>query len=402
MTTNKHHALYLALTVVALILPTIFIMQSGTGDTKIFLEWMDTMLQYGPIQGFTELHRDYPPLTPLVLYLIGGLANLISLDHFLAFKLSLLIGNWLVWWIMWRWSKHYWLSLGMYLGMILNTVIMGYSDVYIAVVLLLGLWCLQQKRWYLATSLLTFMMFLKWTPLVLGLPLFIYVGYSTYRQDGWKLLFTQAALPAVALSSVIISYFGYTALHDAWIYASSQTFLSGNALNVNWLLTGWLHWRNPLAYGGLEAGVTYIQLSDVQLMQWLRWLFYAVYFFTVGVFLFKRKTLEQFLIMSLLAYLAYFLFNLGVHENHLFFAMMISGALTAVDRRYWPLLVGWALAFNLNLLSFFGEFRSWRVLGGFDTSLLFAGLNVLGWLLTWWYYGLTDWIFRRSLSSKHA
>lgn len=387
-------------------LPLIWLWAPGTGDTKIFLEWMQTMLAYGPIQGFTELHRDYPPLTPLVLWLVGLGADSLHISYFLAYKLSIIVSSWCIGLIAWYWSKQLLPSVLLYLGLIINSAMMGYSDVYLGVALIVGLWLLRQQRWFWSTLLFSLVMFIKWTPLVLGPLLLLYVGYQTYHAGGIKKVCTHNLLPTI-LVLVGMSVFGYTPIHDAWVYATHHTFLSGNAFNSLWLLTAWLHWRNPLAYGGLDQGVTYIQLEDPSITNPLRMVFYLIYFGTVGFYLFKKSTYTHFLLMSTLAALGYFLFNLGVHENHLFIAVLLAWALAMADKRYWPLAVGVGVAFNLNLLAFLGELRSWRVVLGFDLSIPLALLNVLGWISAWLYYGLpdTDWykplrMFRRIVNTS--
>jgi heme/copper-type cytochrome/quinol oxidase subunit 3 len=59
-------------------------------------------------------------------------------------------------------------------------------------------------------------------------------------------------------------------------------------------------------------------------------------FYAVAVFAFmkREKTLTNLIRYSLAGYLAYFIFNTGVHENHLFLAAILSSILCWQDRSH--------------------------------------------------------------------
>ena len=87
---------------------------------------------------------------------------------------------------------------------------------------------------------------------------------------------------------------------------------------------------------------------------------------------------------ALLGYVAYFIFNVGVHENHLFLATLLAPILWLVEPRRWPLAAGVIVASNLNLLVFYGAFMRFpRTIGGIDLALPLALSNTVVFALVW-------------------
>jgi hypothetical protein len=167
--------------------------------------------------------------------------------------------------------------------------------------------------------------------------------------------------------------------------ATAHKELSGNAMNVPWI-GSYLYqvykyrelgparerdstWRNPIKVGAAA------------IVAWILWLQIRL-----------PKTPRTALLALLAGYLAYFTFNAGVHENHLFIAMILGLFLAALPRsrdaggsrvRELWLALGVVAFAHLNPLLFFG----WRggdreptLLGGpqgLDVSVLLATLSVV-------------------------
>jgi hypothetical protein len=92
------------------------------------------------------------------------------------------------------------------------------------------------------------------------------------------------------------------------------------------------------------------------------------------------RTFEQFLAASIVGVIAYFSFNTGVHENHLFLACLLSVvALWLIPSLRTLLLIVIAIA-QVNLVVFYGlngKLGYARTLGGIDVSVPLAGLVLL-------------------------
>jgi hypothetical protein len=103
--------------------------------------------------------------------------------------------------------------------------------------------------------------------------------------------------------------------------------------------------------------------------------------------LFKmRASFASAIECSLVGYLSYFIFNIGVHENHLFVATILAvvAAALARDKRWRAvLIVGLS---NLNLIAFYGFTGSplaFSPVVGIDVSIIFSAVNVLLFLFFW-------------------
>jgi hypothetical protein len=97
-----------------------------------------------------------------------------------------------------------------------------------------------------------------------------------------------------------------------------------------------------------------------------------------------EKTLNYCLLFSIVGFLTYVIWNTGVHENHLFTAVILAYILMLHKRtrEHWAMVTILAAMFNVNLFVFYGvtgtELQS-RVVG-IDFSVILAMLYVVTWL----------------------
>jgi hypothetical protein len=251
---------------------------------------------------------------------------------------------------------------------------LAYLDVYYAPFLLLALHALRQERWRLFGLAYAVACLVKWQPLVLGPFLFAYVwkrGPAAFRQ---ALAF--ALLPA----AILFLLFGPEML-QALLRALGHRGLSSNALNLWWLVTHALHAAWPAAFGPLQqegvAGHIYSPYGALAQIAVLRLPFVLAYG-AVFVSAWRRPPeFSRLLSHALVGYLAYFMLATGVHENHLFVAVLLAAVLAAPDRSRSAFLT-WASVFNVNLWVFYGaagRAPMGRVLG-LDLALPLAALNL--------------------------
>ena len=161
--------------------------------------------------------------------------------------------------------------------------------------------------------------------------------------------------------------------------ALNHTYLSGNALNFNWIITYLLESIYPETYGGFIYGhIRYLEITSLKIFLIPKLLFYLFYITAIFLCFKSEKTFKNMVFFSLLGYLSYFIFNTGVHENHLFLAAILTYILFFIDKEYLYLLIYVVLMANLNLFLFYGISGTGinRHIG-FDISLLAAILNVV-------------------------
>jgi hypothetical protein len=167
------------------------------------------------------------------------------------------------------------------------------------------------------------------------------------------------------------------ALRRALLHGS----LSAQAFNLNWIVQFVLVRAVPdlttAPDAASEALIVYGPGPAVRVASGI--LFPSSYVLCLVQYTRQGRTLVDLLLASLVGFLCYVNFSLGVHENHLFVVMLIAAALLILQSNARGLFMLWALLANLNLVLFYGI--SGRGLGfsrvvGIDSTLLFAAVEV--------------------------
>jgi hypothetical protein len=167
----------------------------------------------------------------------------------------------------------------------------------------------------------------------------------------------------------------------------THKYLSGDALNFNWVLMYLLHVFAPERYGKLYDG-----RPDIIMVKYLgetlfsRAMFLITYVAALVALCRQEKTFENLMRFSLIGYLAYFIFNIGVHENHLFLAVILSVVLVWLKRSYLSLAATVILMANINLVVFYGIQGGGihrMVAENVDMALLLSVYNTVFFLILW-------------------
>ena len=359
----------------------------GTSDMGIWLTWSDNLERLGLVRGFAANHADYPPLTSAILLGAVRLGELVDVRPFAAIKLSILTFLGLTCLACWRWTKDMRVTAALFLALLLNSALLAYVDIYLAPALVLGLWALKEKRLELFSLCFGAACLTKWQPLIIAPFLLVYILGQKQGSTGLRL--ARAALPAAGLLGLACLVFDLGPLWLAFKASLSHTYLSGNALNANWILTHLLRAFSPETFGGLVEGrADLIITGDLRLTLAPRLLFGLSYAAALGVFIWRRaKTFENTLRYALMGFLAYFTFNVGVHENHLFVAAILAILLAWRTPARWAEALLVALIFNINMYTFYGssgpglEFER-VIFHRVDMALLLAIFNV-GFFVVW-------------------
>jgi hypothetical protein len=177
---------------------------------------------------------------------------------------------------------------------------------------------------------------------------------EAFRYNGWKArirLLGQAAVPFVIVYLITFQVFGFEYLFSSVSGATQQDMLSGNALNLGWVLTFFVT-DSPTDM--IASGFTYVADAPEWMPIVLRLLFITTYLFLIVLFVRTSKRFISFLVFSQAGVLVYVLFAAGVHQNHLTLAVPLALILGALVR---PLIfesgIVVAMAF-FNLVLFYG------------------------------------------------
>jgi hypothetical protein len=359
----------------------------GTSDVQIWLNWLNNSIERGAIRGFAANHADYPPLASTLLYAANRALQPFGVDPFLSLKYSLLFFLLVTAGVFLTWTRSLQATLILYFALLHNSVALGYLDIYFAPTLVLALWALKQERWVWFSLLFALTCLIKWQPAIVAPFLVLYaLGIRSpreWRDARWRSLITRVILPGAALAALIVAIFDVQPFWQALHASFTQKFLSGDALNLNWISTHFLHVRHPSRYGSLENGLaTFVVTSDPDLTRVPRLLFAATYLMSLIVFFLQPKTFTNLLLFSLLGFLCYFTFNVSVHENHLFAAVILAAVLYWQAREWRTVSLIVMVISDVNLFEFYGAdgiLRFPRLFAGIDMALPLAAANVTFW-----------------------
>jgi hypothetical protein len=347
------------LALLAVVLAILGLPAPGTTDVPIFLRWAAAaaVSVRGSYAAFYQF--GYPPLHFVLLRGAPLLATALRTDLFTGFKVSLLLGLLLTGGLFWLWTRNSYLSLALFLALLPSSMLYGYTDIYFAPLLVGAVWALNKGRLTLFSVLYGLACLVKLQPLILAPFLAVYLlssqpaapsrGLNAARRLGLRVV-----LPGALLCAATLVIFGKLAL-EALAVGLSNPFLSGQALNLNWIATFGIRVLEPGWFGGLSEGVIVpIDAPGSGLLLWPKLGFGLLYGLAWLAFVRSPKSFDDLIRFGLAGYLTYFMLNAGVHENHLFLAVLLAAILAWRQPQYRFDFGLWALLANLNLFVFYG------------------------------------------------
>jgi hypothetical protein len=317
----------------------VFIQTKGTLDVdEAWFVWIQHINAYGLIAGYAA-GTDYPPLSFVLLDAVSNTSSLSGLPLLLVLKLYLYVFLLLAGLALYATTRDFKLSVIGYVSLIISSVDMAYLDVFDLVPLIVALWALKKGRNGLGLFLLTVSCMIKFLPLII-VPMLMYYLYRT-RQ-----LSLRTVLPSAILMAVLFAIFGWPML-TAFRYALGHYDISALALNFNWILT----YAVNFIFGHSLTNVGVVQLPPAAVYP-SKLIFFAVY----GYIFWKGNwtSFQTFLENACLGYLAYFVFNSGVHENHLITAIVLFMQLAQLNPLRFGRYLNICVFSNINLIYFYG------------------------------------------------
>ena len=386
--------LRLLLLLAACLLSLTFLASHGTSDvTYYWLQWLQNSAILGPVEGYRASSSDYPPLTHLFLFLLAKLSSTLSLSPFLALKWSMVAMLFLSAAIFAAWTKDLLAPAVLIITLLMNSVALGYLDIWTAPFFIGAMWALQRNRLFVFAILFSTASLIKWQPLIIAPFLLIYILRTFPPTQPLRSILP----PVLVIVGAVAGIFSVSEVRRALSRALGHTMISGNALNLGWIVTYFLHVFWPATFGRAAAGTAdYIYIESARTATLSKLGFELAYLAVLVMFWKKRMSFENLMAFSLLGYLTYFLFNIGVHESHLFQACLLGAILWHVNPGWKLTFAAWAAAANINLLVFYG------LDGGglpfpravhLDISVCFAAINVA-------LYGVLCWMVLRGLLSQ--
>lgn len=371
----------------------------GTGDRVDFLNYMAVGRQKGILAAYPNAgYVDYPPLVFMLLAALAHLADALHLTDFITLKISLMVFTLASAGVTAYLSSEFRpeLAVAMFLTLVISSMVETYIDVYSVLFLLFAIYLF--KNGYLGAGAVCFAIasLIKWQPIILGPLVLLYlVPRRPTVADLFKLL------PAALLSLAIVLFY-----HDSMINSFVRGFqnarLSGQAANLNWLITGFIERHDTLhdgvvvtlSYDGKSYLSKYPDVAPVPAGHFTQALLgisstlrYLCYFVALFYYYKSDRDLEGLVRTSIICFMCYFVFGYGVHESHACVPAVLGICWFALDRGRFPEAVMLAGLFNLNMILFYGfdgeALRFSRVVYGIDLTLPFAAFSLLLFFELW-------------------
>jgi len=381
----------------------LFFKTPGTADVNHWLSWAHNANTYGIVKGFAADNDVYPPLGSLILNTSTKISTSLGLSEFMGIKLSIYFFLLLTLIILYIVTGNYLLSIISYFLLMINSLGLVYLDIYFTPFLILSLFFLKKKNILLTTVFYCLASMIKMQVIILMPFLVLQIvnvhSLSEFKHLDYKKITLNFILPYALILSAILLVYGMPFLL-LFKNAYEEDILSGEATNIGWIITFFLHYFFPNTFGSLESSDFAIRMirGDNILFHMLKYAFfisYAIIFFKY--FKIKEKSFEKFLLYATAAFLSYFILNKGVHENHLHIAVILLILLYGEDKNYFTDMLMWGMLFNINMIVFYGfdgrgfnrydltdlqnPFTSYRVIEILDLSLLFSFISVATYFL---------------------
>jgi hypothetical protein len=146
-----------------------FLYSPGTGDVSIWRNWIDQMSAFGLVGGFVHSGTDYPPLSLIILATVSRCADAFGMTIFLTLKWSLFIFLFATAASFYWFSRNLILTAALEFSLVLNSVALGYLDIYFAPFLIATFFCLQRGHFKMGVLMFAISCSIKWQPLLIAL-----------------------------------------------------------------------------------------------------------------------------------------------------------------------------------------------------------------------------------------
>ncbi len=336
----------LALVVLGLFVGAALLQAKGTVDMPTWIAWMSHVRGAGPVEGYRLINADYPPGCALILYVLTRMADRFGIPDLEALKLGLLGCTWLSTAIYWLWTRRLDRVAMLLFALTLSAVGLAYLDVFVVPTLLGAIWALSKGRSATAGALFAVAALTKWQPLILG----PFLALRLLRESpSWRPS-ARGAAGGAGVVAFAIAIYGHAPLVDAWRAATSHAALSFQGLNLGWIIQTLI---------ALHRGIPVESYVVIAPPEWAVIVCRGAFVLFYGICcasLWRRRAAPDanaWLVAGLGGILAYAMFNIGVHENHLFIAMLLA-IVSGTAAPFWTVLA------SISLALFYGIEGAWQ------------------------------------------
>lgn len=268
---------------------------------------------------------------------------------------------------------------------------LAYTNVYTIPSMFLAVVTLFKRKYLLSGLLMGITISIKWQPIILipliGATMFHFQkDFKSSIKDSFVFVVGLLIPPVIAWGLVLLQPDGLVAMERSVSYlVRGAPMLSGQALNLNWIVTYIIHIVNPSDSLSLE----HIRYLNRPVIASLAPVIFRGALFMLAAFvvlwrywLFQKKNIVNFLGAATLIFFSHFILNKSAYEAHLIYAVYFAVYMyitnpNPINRLILILL---DIMTFMNLVFFYGFTGNlWvnRLLFGFDMTVLFSAYYVI-------------------------
>lgn len=405
----------LFLIVYLLLINIILIPAEGSPDTVSWSQYANaTVEHFNPFFAQTVVDQRYPPLATAITGIFANLWRyLIGEDktYAIATKLSIILFYFLTVLVVFKISKtklkekiftnkDRLLAILLTFTLVIQTQGLADINIYLIPSLFIAMYLLFERKYLLCGLFMGITLSIKWQPVIL-IPLFLvtlFDYHQSFKSSIKKLLLFGVGLipiPVFTWYLVIIQPGGMDAFNRAFEYLRyGAPMLSGQALNLNWIVTYILHITDPVTNYSLQhlENLNRQIPTDVAPKIFQGYLFIlAVFLIVLRYWLLKKKDLVYFLNAAIMIFFSHHILNKSAYEKHLFYTVILTLFLYLIKPLpgTLKLLILFDVMAVMNLIFFYGFTGPKdvnRLFFGFDITVLFSAYYVFIFLWVMWEY----------------
>jgi hypothetical protein len=183
-------------------------------------------------------------------------------------------------------------------------------------------------------------------------------------------------------TALLILIFGLAPARSLW-HGMNHPFWSGTALNLPWV--GEFFYKLLFSPSFSRQDELPLLLPPSIYLLPLKIIFWILFITVVVQSMRREQTFKNCLPFLIIGLVTYVIWNSGVHENHLFVAVILAYMLMLHEytRKHWAIATILAIMFNVNMFVFYGVTgtKLQSSVAGVDLSGALAMVYAVAWLL---------------------
>jgi hypothetical protein len=370
----------------------IFIKSQGTDNTNSWIEWIEYANKFGIIEGYKYKVTTYPPFSTLILKSFYNLLFFFNsnITIFYAVKFTIFFFLFLSTFIIYFYTSNFQITIFYFLTFLISSVGLNDLDILFGTFLILSFIFLKKNNLFFFTLFYGCSVLTKWQPIIIAPIILVYI--SKYNITN-KLNFINVKKYFFNIRSCIIPFFflcifffgtyGFLPIIKSLYVSIDHNYVSGNALNYNWIVTWLLKTYDTINYSPIIDGrMNWTKIRSKNILIYTgQILFILTYIYLLLTFLFlKKKNLADLLLFCAIVSFSYFILNKGVHQNHLFMSALLFILAYTENKKFFTYMIITSIIFNMNLFIFYGptgtEVIDRVISKSFDLTIFTSILNI--------------------------